>query len=126
MSDLTRQINDVCVFARTAPQQKLEIVRAAQASGQFVAVTGDGVNDAPALRAANIGVAMGLSGTDVAREASDLVLTDDNLATLVAGIEEGRIAYNNVRKVIFLLISTGLAEVLLLWVDYSPSHLSAP
>lgn len=126
LSDLTRQINDVCVFARTAPQQKLEIVRAAQASGQFVAVTGDGVNDAPALRAANIGVAMGLSGTDVAREASDLVLTDDNLATLVAGIEEGRIAYNNVRKVIFLLISTGLAEVLLLWVDYSPSHLSAP
>lgn len=99
------------VFARVAPHQKLEIVKAAQASGHFVAVTGDGVNDAPALQAANIGVAMGKSGTDVAREAAELVIRDDNFVTLVAGIEEGRVAYDNIRKVIFLLVSTGAAEV---------------
>ncbi len=101
------------VFARVSPHQKLEVVRAAQQAGHFVAVTGDGVNDAPALREANIGVAMGRSGTDVAREAAELVLTDDNFATLVAGIEEGRVAYGNVRKVIYLLVSTGAAEIVL-------------
>lgn len=102
------------VFARVAPRQKLELVEAAQEAGHYVAVTGDGVNDAPALRKANIGVAMGKAGTDVAREAAELVITDDNFATIVAGVEEGRIAYDNVRKVIYLLISTGVAEVLLL------------
>jgi magnesium-transporting ATPase (P-type) len=102
------------VFARMAPHQKLELVEAARAAGHFVAVTGDGANDAPALRAANIGVAMGKGGTDVAREAADMVISDDNFATIVAGVEEGRVAYDNVRKVIFLLISTGVAEVLLL------------
>jgi magnesium-transporting ATPase (P-type) len=101
------------VFARVSPRQKLEIVEAARQSGHFVAVTGDGVNDAPALRAANIGVAMGRSGTDVAREAADLVVTDDNFATIVSGVEEGRVAYSNVRKVIYLLISTGAAELFL-------------
>ncbi len=113
LSDVAQALEGARVFARTAPHQKLEIVRAAQQSGHFVAVTGDGVNDAPALRAANIGVAMGLSGTDVAREAASLVVSDDNFATLVTGIREGRIAYNNVRKVIFLLISTGAAEVVM-------------
>ena len=102
------------VFARTSPRQKLELVEAARAAGHFVAVTGDGVNDAPALRAANIGVAMGKAGTDVAREAAELVITDDNFATIVSGVEEGRIAFANVRKVIYLLVSTGVAEVLLL------------
>jgi P-type Ca2+ transporter type 2C len=102
------------VFARTTPRQKLQIVEAAREAGHFVAVTGDGVNDAPALRAANIGVAMGKAGTDVAREAAELVITDDNFATIVSGIEEGRVAYDNVRKVIYLLISTGAAEVVLL------------
>ena len=101
------------VFARIEPQQKLAIVQSMQRNGHFVAVTGDGVNDAPALRAAQVGVAMGASGTDVARETAELVLADDNFASIVAGVEEGRIAYGNVRKVIFLLISTGAAEIVL-------------
>lgn len=105
--------NQVRVFARVTPKQKLLIVESAKQAGHIVAVTGDGVNDAPALRAANIGVAMGKSGTDVAREAAELVITDDNFATIVAGVEEGRVAYDNVRKVIYLLISTGAAEVVL-------------
>ncbi len=100
------------VFARVTPAQKLSIVEAAQRLGHFVAVTGDGVNDAPALRRANIGVAMGRNGTDVAREASDLVLSDDNFATIVAGVEEGRIAYQNIRNVVYLLTAAGVAEVL--------------
>ena len=112
--ELRELVRRVRVFARVAPRQKLQLVEAARAAGHFVAVTGDGVNDAPALRTANIGVAMGKSGTDVAREAAELVISDDNFATIVAGIEEGRVAYDNIRKVIFLLVSTGAAEVLLL------------
>ncbi|HEB86500.1 MAG TPA: HAD family hydrolase [Gammaproteobacteria bacterium] len=101
------------VFARVEPQQKLDIVQSLQRNGHFVAVTGDGANDAPALRAAQVGVAMGKAGTEVARESAELILTDDNFASIIAGVEEGRIAYANVRKVIFLLISTGLAELVL-------------
>ncbi len=101
------------VFARVEPAQKLAIVHALTRLGHFVAVTGDGANDAPALRAAHVGVAMAKRGTDVAREASSLIVTDDNFASLVAGIEEGRIAYANVRKVVFLLVSTGATEVTL-------------
>ena len=101
------------VFARVEPQQKLQIVESLQRQGHFVAVTGDGANDAPALRAAQVGVAMGLRGTDVAKETSDIVITDDNFSSIVAGIEQGRVAYANVRKVIFLLLSTGAAEVIL-------------
>jgi len=112
--ELVQLVQTVRIFARVAPRQKLELVEAAQAAGHYVAVTGDGVNDAPALRKANIGVAMGKAGTDVAREAAELVITDDNFATIVAGVEEGRIAYDNVRKVIYLLISTGVATVLTL------------
>jgi magnesium-transporting ATPase (P-type) len=106
-------VGSVRVFARVAPGQKLQIVEAARKAGHFVAVTGDGVNDAPALRAANIGVAMGKGGTDVAREAAELVISDDNFASIVGGIEEGRVAYDNIRKVIYLLISTGAAELVL-------------
>ena len=109
---LRSAIDRARVFARVTPDQKLSIVEAAQAAGHFVAVTGDGVNDAPALRRGNIGVAMGRGGTDVAREASDLVLSDDNFATIVNGIEEGRIAYRNIRNVVYLLIAAGIAEVL--------------
>ena len=101
------------IFARVEPVQKLSIVEALQRAGHVVAVTGDGVNDAPALSAADIGVAMGRDGTDAARAAADLILADDNLATLVPGIEEGRIAYDNVRKLIYLLITTGLGEIVL-------------
>ncbi|HVL47367.1 MAG TPA: HAD-IC family P-type ATPase [Candidatus Thermoplasmatota archaeon] len=102
-----------CVFARVAPHHKLALVEAAQRAGHAVAVTGDGVNDAPALRAADLGVAMGKGGTDVARESADLVIADDDFASIVAGIEEGRIANDNIRKVVFLLVSTGAAEVAL-------------
>jgi len=111
---LAEIVQKVRVFARVAPRQKLQIVDAARQAGHFVAVTGDGVNDAPALRTANIGVAMGRSGTDVAREAAELVISDDNFATIIAGIEEGRVAYDNIRKVIYLLISTGAAELVLM------------
>jgi Ca2+-transporting ATPase len=111
-AQLTEAIGRIKVFARVTPEQKLAIVDAAQAAGHFVAVTGDGVNDAPALRRANIGVAMGRGGTDVARDAADLVLSDDNFATIVAGVEEGRIAYRNIRNVVYLLTAAGIAEVL--------------
>ena len=112
--ELNKIVQNARVFARVAPNQKLLLVQALRNSGHFVAVTGDGVNDAPALRIANIGVAMGKSGTDVARDAAELVISDDNFATIVNGIEEGRIIYDNIRKVIYLLISTGAAEIVLL------------
>lgn len=105
-------VRNARVFARMEPRQKLEIVIALQQQGHFVAVTGDGANDAPALRQAHVGVAMGRSGTDVARETADLIITDDAFGSIVAGIEEGRVAYANVRKVIFLLISTGAGTIL--------------
>ncbi|MGS0727686.1 HAD-IC family P-type ATPase, partial [Shewanella sp. 0m-11] len=101
------------VFARVKPQQKMEITQSLIRQGEFVAMTGDGVNDAPALKHAHVGIAMGLRGTDVARESASLVLTDDKFSSIVKGIVEGRVVYNNIRKVIYLLISTGAAEILL-------------
>ena len=98
------------VFARVTPIEKLHIVESLKRQGEFVAVTGDGVNDAPALKAANIGVAMG-SGTDIARETADMIIVDDNFTSIVAGVMEGRIAYANIRKIIYFLISCGVAEV---------------
>ena len=104
-------IKDKVVFTRVTPLQKLEIVESLKRQGEFVAVTGDGVNDAPALRTANIGIAMG-SGTDIARETANMIVLDDNFKSIVSGILEGRVAYANVRKIIFFLVSCGLAEVL--------------
>ena len=104
-------IEDKRVFARVTPIQKLKIVESLQRNGEFVAVTGDGVNDAPAIKAANIGVAMG-SGTDVAKESAKMIITDDNFVSIVAGIEEGRNAYSNIRKISIMLLSCGFAEVL--------------
>jgi Ca2+-transporting ATPase len=109
---LRARVTEVSIYARVAPEHKLRVVQALQSHGEVVAVTGDGVNDAPALKAAEIGVAMGKSGTDVAREASDMVLADDNFASIYAAVQEGRITFDNLRKVTFFLISTGAAEVL--------------
>ena len=109
-------VTSVRVFARTTPEQKLDIVRAWQAAGQVVAMTGDGVNDGPALRAADIGVAMGGRGTEVARQAADLVLADDELGTVVAAVEEGRRIYDNVRRFLAYGLSGGVAEILVMLV----------
>ncbi|HEX6086912.1 MAG TPA: HAD-IC family P-type ATPase, partial [Thermoanaerobaculia bacterium] len=112
---VTRMARESDVFARITPEDKLRVVDALRKAGEIVAVTGDGVNDAPALRRADIGVAMGLSGTDAARQTADLVLTDDNLGTVVAAIEEGRTIYANITKFVHLLFSHNLGEVLMVF-----------
>lgn len=111
---LTEQVEQVAVYARVSAEHKLRVVRAWKARGAIVAMTGDGVNDAPAVKEADIGIAMGLTGTDVTKEASDMVVTDDNFASIAAAVEEGRAIYENIRKSVHYLLSCNLSEVLLM------------
>lgn len=110
--DLGREIEKISVYARVSPEDKIRIVKAWQAHDQVITMTGDGVNDAPALRAADVGAAMGITGTDVSKNASDIIITDDNFATIVDAVSEGRVAYDNIRKVVHFLLSVNFAEIL--------------
>ncbi|NIT57802.1 MAG: HAD-IC family P-type ATPase, partial [Aliifodinibius sp.] len=111
-SSEANRIYDTSVFSRVSPNQKLDLIELFQKKGQIVAMTGDGVNDAPALKKADIGIAMGQRGTQVAQESSDMVLTDDAFSTIVSAIEQGRVIFNNIRRFIYYLMSCNVSEVM--------------
>jgi Ca2+-transporting ATPase len=113
---LKREVEDIDVYARVSPEHKMRIVTALKANEHVVAMTGDGVNDAPAIKASDIGVAMGITGTDVAKETADMVLTDDNYASIVSAVEQGRIIYSNIRKFVYYLISCNMAEIMIIFI----------